>query len=85
MSEQRYDLSFRDDRMTIEPHFCRDWDESGGCYGTNPDHGYSFDEACDQVAGWHEQQAKLWRDRTHHEAEYYRQATSPTLKQLAGE
>ena len=85
MSEQRYDLLFGGDRMTIEPHFCREWDAAGnGCYGTNPDHGYSFDEACDQVAEWHEQQAKLWRARTHHEAVYY-QADAPTLKQLAGE
>jgi len=78
MSEQRFDVVYHENRATIEGHFCREWDADGnGCYGTNPDHGYGFDEACDQVAEWYEQQAKLWRARTHHEAEYYRQDASP--------
>lgn len=57
----RFDVCYRAAGVTIEPHFCREWDEDGGCYGTNPDHGYSFDDACRQVADWHEQQASLWR------------------------
>lgn len=61
----RFDVVYRADGVSIEPHFCRSWDSDGGCYGTNPNHGLSAAEACDEVAEWHEQQAKMWRDRTH--------------------
>lgn len=71
VSEMRFDVCYHSGGCTIEPHFCRQWDEDGGCYGTNPNHGYSFDEACDQVASYHEQQAKEWRERTHHTCLYY--------------
>jgi hypothetical protein len=71
MSEQRYDVTYFPNHTTVEPHFCRDWDDSGGCYGTNPDHGYSFDDACDQVAEWYEQQAAMWRSREHPDCLYY--------------
>jgi len=57
--------------MYIEPHFCREWDDEGGCYGTREDHGYSFEDACNQVAEWHEEQAKLWREGKHPTAKYY--------------
>jgi hypothetical protein len=68
----RFDVAYHADHTTIEPHFCRSWDEDGnGCYGTNLDHGFTFETACDHVADWHEQQAKAWRDRTHHDAAYY--------------
>lgn len=73
MTTQRFDVCYSKDGCTIEPHFCRQWDEDGGCYGTNPTHGYSFDEACDQVAEYHEQQAKAWRERTAYECTYYRE------------
>lgn len=71
VSEMRFDVVYLDDKCTIEPHFCREWDENGGCYGTNPDHGYSFEEACDQVASFHEREAKLWRERDHYTCRYY--------------
>ena len=33
----------------IEPHFCRVWEQVDGrlvgCYGTNPNHGHTFEEA----------------------------------------
>jgi hypothetical protein len=69
--KQRFDIAYHAEHATIEPHFCRSWDDEGGCYGTNPDHGYSFEEACDQVATWYEQQAAQWRSREHHECLYY--------------
>lgn len=69
--KQRFDIVHHSEHTTIEPHFCRDWDDQGGCYGTNPDHGYSFEEACDQVADWYAQEADLWRKREHHTCLYY--------------
>ena len=76
MMKLRYDVAYHENHTTIQEHFCREWDESGGCYGTNPNHGYSYDEACDEVAAWYEEQAKHWRDRTHHDA-----ALSPNQKE----
>ncbi len=67
----RFDVVYNKDGCTIEPHFCREWDGDGGCYGTNPDHGYSFKEACNQVAEYHERQAREWRARTAYECLYY--------------
>jgi hypothetical protein len=72
----RFDVAHYEYGVTIEPHFCRSWEpdnggEVVGCYGTNPDHGYSFEEACDQVAEYHERQAKEWRARTTSECRYY--------------
>lgn len=74
--KQRFDVAHFEHHATIEPHFCRSWEigadgQDHGCYGTNPDHGYSFEEACDRVADWHEEQAKLWRSREHYLAMYY--------------
>ena len=71
---QRYDVSFGPQDgavMYIEPHFCREGDEDGGCYGTSMEHGVSFEAACEQVARWHEDQAKAWRDGTHHLQQFY--------------
>lgn len=70
-TKMRFDVCYHADHVTIEPHFCRSWDDEGGCYGTNPNHGYSFEEACDQVAEWYESQAELWRKREHHTCLYY--------------
>lgn len=61
-SIERFDVIYRGG-PSVEPHFCREWDEDGGCYGTNPDHGLSWTEACDEVARWHERQAAEWRAR----------------------
>ena len=41
----RYDIIYTGNSIEIEPHFCRIWDENGGCYGTNEEHGMSWDEA----------------------------------------
>ena len=64
MSEPRFDVIFRDGGVTIEPHFCREWEGEVGCYGTNPLHGFTFDAAKEYVAQWHEQQARYWRELT---------------------
>ena len=45
----RYDVIYRSQReCDIEPHFCREWDESGGCYGFNEEHGFSKEAALEQ-------------------------------------
>jgi hypothetical protein len=62
---QRYDVVFHSDHVSIECHFCRDWDADGGCYGTNPNHGLSLEEAIEECASWHDLQAKSFRDKTH--------------------
>lgn len=66
MAGERFDVIYRDGSALIDHHFCREWDEEGGCYGTNPEHGLSFDDACDQVADWYASQADQWRKREHH-------------------
>ena len=50
----------------IERHYCREWDADGGCYGTNPNHGFSYNDACLRIADWHEQQAQYWREKSNH-------------------
>jgi hypothetical protein len=70
---QRYDVVYYADYVTVEPHFCRDWDETGGCYGTNPDHGYSIEEACEMVSDWYKQEADLWRSGLHWRLSYYKE------------
>lgn len=63
--EPRYDVAFGRNGASIEPHFCREWDDEGGCYGTNPEHGMSLAEAIEHIADWHELQATLWRSGMH--------------------
>lgn len=72
MMDTRWDVVYKENHVSIEPHFCREWDHTGGCYGTNPEHGYSFDEACDIVADWYDEQSKQWRNRTHPKLDYYK-------------
>ena len=63
----RFDVVRREDSTTIEPHFCSKF----GCYGTNPNHGYTLEEACDIIATSLETLAKSWRDKTHSDIQYY--------------
>ena len=42
---RRYDVSYSMDRSPIDAHFCREWEGGEGCYGTNSDHGFSWEEA----------------------------------------
>lgn len=64
---QRYDICHYGKHVAIEPHFCREWDENGGCYGTNPDHGYSWEEAKEQLISWHEAQIDLIKNMVEEE------------------
>lgn len=61
----RFDLRYgREGGLDIDLHFCRDWDADGGCYGTNPHHGLTFEEARDEIVAWHERKAGEWREMT---------------------
>lgn len=53
----------------LEPHFCREWDDKGGCYGTNPDHGFTWEDARAEVSKFYERLSKEWA--TKNESEYY--------------
>lgn len=64
MPKETFDIVHHGTHVTIEPHFCREID----CFGTNPDHGYSFEDACEEVAKWHDMQAERWRSMTHEDA-----------------
>lgn len=57
---------------TIDYHFCREWNEKGGCYGTNPDHGYTLEEAARQVAEWHLEQYHLYISGCHPSLERFK-------------
>lgn len=74
----KFDVHYHDGGISIDAHFCREWTADGGCYGTNPDHGFTFDEACDQVAEYYERLAKGWRDRSHPGAAYWANAVPQT-------
>jgi len=50
--------------LRLAPHYCRDWDENGGCHGMNPDHGLSFEEARAEIVAWYEREAQDWREKT---------------------
>lgn len=49
--------------VDVQPHYCREWDDGVGCYGTNEDHGFTWAEAIEEVAKWHEAKAEEWRKR----------------------
>lgn len=57
---RRYDICWRQHGPAIEPHYCREWDENGECHGMNDKHGFSWDEACAEIAAWHLQQSQEW-------------------------
>lgn len=58
--DHRFDVLYHSGSVTIDYHFCRSWDGDNGCYGTNPNHGRSWEEAKKEVADWHREQAKRW-------------------------
>ena len=69
MSRSGYDIvyggPFYAPTCHIAPHHCREWDENGnGCYGTNPDHGYTWEQAKAELVTWHKQQAEEWETMT---------------------
>lgn len=60
----RFDVTYGPNDVRIDYHFCRDWESDKGCYGTNPNHGYTFEKARELVAEWFEQRAEYWRELT---------------------
>lgn len=77
MSEPRFDITYFGNPM-LEPHFCRGWDGETGCYGTNPDHGLSFDEAKAEVISYHRKQIERWESMTYEK--YFAANCLPTEK-----
>lgn len=61
---QRFDVLYGEHGPRLDFHFCRDWDDDGGCYGTNLNHGVAWEKAREEIAKWHEQQAQYWRKLT---------------------
>ena len=61
-----YDVQFSEYGIDIVPHFCRE----DGCFGNNDDHGMTLDEACEFVAQWHENEARMFRSKQHHTVRY---------------
>jgi hypothetical protein len=61
----RFDVSYTQHGIIIDYHFCRGWDDEGGCYGTNESHGLTLEDACEEAAKWHDNQAKMYRERVH--------------------
>lgn len=70
-SEQKYDVIYGPDTVSIEPHFCREW----GCFGSNPEHGYTLEEAADKCAEYHEKEAEMFRDGSHYLLDFYKSQT----------
>tara|TARA_Y100000310_G_C20704127_1_gene833255 strand:- start:6922 stop:7155 length:234 start_codon:yes stop_codon:yes gene_type:complete len=64
---QKYDVWYGPEGPSLELHFCRDID----CFGTNEDHGFTFDEACEDIASYYENQSKLWRTKEHPNCKLY--------------
>ena len=64
-----YDVFYRDNGVHIAPHFCREM----GCFGSNPDHGYTLEQAAEQCAEYYEQQAKAFREGTHPDLMFYKE------------
>ena len=68
--EPRFDVLWKEHWPSLDYHFCRGWEfdpttgKEVGCYGTNPDHGYSWEEAKAEMVRWHEEEAERWRKKT---------------------
>lgn len=63
--EPRFDIIYDGHGAHITYHFCREReDEDHGCYGTNPRHGFSFEEAKQQMIEYHKEQAERWANMT---------------------
>lgn len=67
MAEDRFDIHWHEHGPKIDYHFCREI----GCYGTDPEHGYTLDEVISEIALWHENQALAFRNKTHYEIKYF--------------
>jgi hypothetical protein len=61
----RFDVIYGPDGIRLDYHFCREWDgEEGGCYGTNPNHGFSFDEAKEVIVSHYKNLVLGWETKT---------------------
>lgn len=58
--DARLDVIWKENSVSLDYHFCRSWDGDKGCYGTNPDHGFTFEEAKKQIANYYREQAAYW-------------------------
>lgn len=63
MSKKRYDVVRKENSCYPELHYCRDWDGTKGCYGTNLDHGYTWKEARKEVVKFHKRKVKEWKNK----------------------
>ena len=65
MSEQRYDVVYVNGRCDISFHFCREWNEHGeGCYGNDPTHGFTFEDAQKVVVEYYTRRVNDWSTLT---------------------
>lgn len=60
-----WDVAYYADHVSIEPHFCR---VVGDCGSVDR----PIEEAAEECARWHEEEAKAWRDGTHNIVEFYK-------------
>lgn len=65
MKEHRFDVIYKGNDVSIDYHFCRGWDGDRGCYGTNPDHGLTFDDARREVANHYRGLTASWDEITY--------------------
>lgn len=61
---ERFDVIYDKNGCYLDYHFCREFDDEGGCYGTRDDHGFSFDEAREHIVDWYKQQVEKWKSAT---------------------
>lgn len=66
----RFDVLFDSLGARMVHHFCRvlEKDENGdyqGCYGTNPHHGLTWEEAKREIAAWYRRRAEEWESLTY--------------------
>ena len=67
MEALRFDISFGEHGISIDYHFCREWTEDGGCYGTNPNHGYTWDEVRKMAADYYHNLSERWEKMSYEE------------------
>jgi hypothetical protein len=66
-NKHRYDVVYDVNGPILTFHFCREWDENGGCYGTNPDHGFTFEEAKEIVLEHYSSLLNQWKEMSEEE------------------
>ena len=65
MAGNKYDVHYHaDSYVDVDFHFCREWDGDGGCYGTNPNHGFSFEDAKRHIIQHYKKYMQYWEEMT---------------------